>query len=190
MFSLYAALVGAADKIVSIDEFMGKGSPTGNYDRLCQLLETLKLTKKITVIKADGVTHDFLGQKFDVIYCSYVLHHIFPKTKKDDTAAIINLFEKLRALLNPGGIIIVHEIMRHNFAEYLPRRFSPFQVNWKTKRDASEWKQFFHQAGFKRVNTRYYVPFFFSYSPFRSILSNKVAAFFLTSRYVLECKTT
>ncbi|MHA1265320.1 MAG: class I SAM-dependent methyltransferase [Candidatus Helarchaeota archaeon] len=191
LFSLYSILVANAQKVTSIDEFQGHGSPKIAYHIFAHIIKKYHLQQKITLIKANGLTYDFGTQKFDVIYCSYVLHHLFPKNQisiTEELARILAYFKKLKNLLSFKGVLIIREAMRHNFLEWLPRRFTPFHVNWVSKRDASEWSTFLYQAGFKLVKTRYYIPYYLDLHPFRALASNRLAAFFSTSRYVLECR--
>ena len=120
-FSLYAALVANAQKVIALDKFEGCGASALNYKTLRSLLKIYNLTDIITLIKADGLTYEFNEKPFDVIYCSYVLHHLFPKTGQNKEATIIEFLTRLKSLLSRGGIILVQEVMRHNIAEYLPR---------------------------------------------------------------------
>lgn len=188
--SLYFTLIAGASKVFSIDEFEGRGAPIESYQRLQRILNIYDLTRNITLIKADGVSHDFKQQKFDIIYCSYVLHHIFPKQPREDTHAILNCLKKFKQLLIPRGFLIIREVMRHNITEFLPRRIAPLKVRWESKRDAKEWVHFLRQAGFSKISVRYYAPYFLNIRPLNKFIENKFASFTLNSRYVLECICT
>lgn len=188
IFSLYAALVANARKVYALDEFEGHGNPSKNYERFRSQIKKYNLSDIITLIKANGVTYNFVGQTFDVIYCSNVLHHIFPKNKQNNESAIMAFFSKLKDLLRPKGKVIVQEVMRHNITEFLPRRFNSMGVDWKTKRNASEWAYLFKQAGFREVKSRYYTPMPFRHMPFRLFTDNTISSFMFLSRYVLECR--
>lgn len=188
LFSFYLILIAGAKYVVAIDEFEGKGAPILNYRRFTTLLKDLALMERLSLIKADGVSYDFNEQRFDIIYCSYVLHHIFPKIQNENPVPIMKLLKKFKSLLNPGGKIIIREVMRHNITEHFPKRLKPFSVNWKTKRNSIEWIKFFKNTGFRQISTRYYIPFYFHYFPLSVLLGNRIGSYFLTSRYVLECQ--
>ncbi len=188
LFSLYGVLMGNVKSVVSIDEFEGRGSAKESYERLQLILKKFQLTNNIHLIKANGMIYDFGEDQFDIIYFSYVLHHLFPKSKRNDKSEIVAFFKKLKGLLKTEGILIIREVMAHNFTEYLPNRLKIFPVRWDTKRNNTEWKELLYEAGFRHVLTRFYVPFYLHYFPFKLLLSNKLASYFLTSRYVLECK--
>ena len=188
LFSLYAILIGEAKSVLSIDEFEGRGSSEKNFDRLQIILRKFKLTNRIHLVKANGMTYDFKDRQFDIIYFAYVCHHLFPKSDRDDRNAISSFFKKMKRLLKPRGSIIIREVMRRNITEHFPPRIKIFPVRWETKRNDMEWKGLLYKAGFTSVSTRFYVPYYLYYFPFKLILNNKVASYFLTSRYVLECK--
>ena len=188
LFSLYAILIGEAKSVLSIDEFEGRGSSEKNCDRLQLILRRFKLTNKIHLVKANGMTYDFKDRQFDIIYFSYVLHHLFPKSDRDDRNVITSFLKKMKRLLKPRGSIIIREVMRRNFTEHFPPRIKIFPVRWETKRNDTEWKDLLYKAGFTHVVSRFYVPYYLHYFPFNLLLSNKLASYFLTSRYVLECR--
>ena len=188
IFSLYTALIAESEKVYSLDEFEGHGSDPKHYEKFQRLLKTYKLTDRIELIKANGIKYDFKDLKFDVIYFSNVLHHLFPRGSNIDESLIKNFFEKIKRLLKPKGTVVAQEVMRYNIIDFLPSRFNYTGINWKTKLNASEWLSFFRRAGFKQNFVNYFVPYHFRFTPLKRIMSNAICSFFLLSRYTLVCR--
>jgi len=55
----------------------------------------------------EGIPDEFLKSKFDCIISSYALHHI-------DNPAKVKLLRSCLSLLNPGGTVIIGDIMFEN----------------------------------------------------------------------------
>jgi ubiquinone/menaquinone biosynthesis C-methylase UbiE len=85
---------------------------TPSLDRARQLAESSPFASRMTYVKSDLTNMDTEVGQFDLIWCSYVLHHIADKA---------NAVKHLKRVLKPGGRLAIRE-------DGLPIQFFPFDM--------------------------------------------------------------
>ena len=192
--SFFLASFGGAHEVISVDPYLGEGSPADSYEVFRSRSEKLGL-KNVRLVREDFRTIEELG-KFDIIVSISVLHHIH-ETDEDTrhhTKArqeILLTFNKLLTLLNPEGWLIIVEASRYNITQF-SRIFGYrgpgylAQMDWTHKQLPAAWTSIAKEAGFTNIQFCYYVPFHLR--QLSSLLKNLIFNYLTTSAYIIRAQ--
>lgn len=117
-----------------------------------------------------------------------VLHHVFVSTevlrKTPQYGDAVKMFEALRSILNPEGVLVVSEVQRNGLRPWLKNRnFIQGNVNYRTKQNWREWKHAMESGGFRFQNLNIYVPY--RLRKFRFLLNSRLGLLTACDRYFL-----
>ena len=188
LFSFYAGCCGARQVVCLEPE--AEGSSSGMVERF-QRLSTLLDPNQVSLHSTRFQDFDPGNRTFDIILLHNSINHL-------DEAACINLqhdsyavetykgiFQKLSNMASHGAKLIVTDCSRYNFFAlcHLKNPFAP-TIEWHKHQSPDYWANLLSDVGFRNPKIRWT-----SFNSLRSIgrllLGNKVAAFFLQSKFCL-----
>jgi len=107
----------------------------------------------------------------------------------DDESArrrYIELFGKVRGLLEPGGMFICADVARENYWARLgrPSPWAP-EIEWHKHQEPETWCEIMRQAGLEPVSRQWYLPFYRA-RHVEPLLDNRIAARLLASNFVVR----
>jgi SAM-dependent methyltransferase len=190
--SFYAVHRGAS-KAVCLEPDAA-GSSAGASERFAAVRSILEHGDRVTLLPVTFQDFDPEGEKFDIVVSSSSINHLDEQacstilTNKASRALYVQLFHKLKSLLNPGAVVIIYCCSRYNFFQFLGIT-DPLNKNieWHKHQDPSVWKELLEEAGFVEPAIRWHS--FNSLGALgRLLLGNRLAAYFLTSIFYLTVK--
>lgn len=152
--------------IVGVDPFIeNHGNGVSDHDELINLVNELGLSEKIEIKKMH--VQEYLRdcvEKFDVIVCADVLHHIFVTplslNKSECAREAEELFKSFHSVLNRDGRLLISETSRHGLRPFLAKRnVLKTEVDYTTKQDFSEWVICASNAAWNLERVSNYVPY-------------------------------
>lgn len=191
--SIYAACAGAR-KVVSLEP-EAAGSTAGVSSKYQKLVSSLDL-ENATLHGVTFQEFDPGDEKFDVILLDDSVNHLDEEAcinLQHDQAAIesyAELFRKIHALAADGAKLIITDASRYNFFPMLGLK-NPIArtIDWRVHQSPTYWAKLLSDAGFSNPTIRWR-----SFNRLGRIgsllLGNKVAAFFLRSRFCLTMEKT
>jgi SAM-dependent methyltransferase len=168
--ALLALLDGLTQCVVGVDPYIsGHGNNDEDYRLLGEIIDELDLAGRFAVKRM--LIQDYLeetDQKFDRIVINDVLHHIFVTderlTKSDLFSDAVELFASLSEVLTDDGALLIADVGRHGFRQYVHRVARPlgvshFQGNYTHKQQWNEWDAAVQKGGWRLMALRNYVPY-------------------------------
>ena len=127
-------------------------------------------------------------KKFDIIFAMDVLHHIFVSTEVLRVSNLfgdaVKLFEDLKSVLKPNGVISVSEVEPRGLRPWLKnRKFIGGSINYRTKQSWYEWKHALESGGFSFQNLNIYVPY--RLRKLKFLLNSRLGLYTACNRYFL-----
>ena len=103
-------------------------------------------------------------------------------------ATYVEIFRKIRDMLEPGGSFIVADAARENYWAKLgrPSPWSP-EVEWHKHQEPETWSRLLAEAGLEPISQRWFFPYYRA-RRLRPLLDNKVAARCLDSTFVIRAR--
>lgn len=185
--SFYAASKGA-NKIVCLEPEMD-GSTEGSLNKFRKMssIFSTDISLKTVAFQDFNATNE----KFDILLLHNSINHLneeacinlrFNNTAQKEYGII---FRKLSQLTSSGGVLIIADCMRDNFFASFNLK-SPFQptIEWVKHQNPEFWELLLSQYGFKKRQLRW-TSFSFLRTAGQRLFSNKYAAYFLSSHFVL-----
>jgi SAM-dependent methyltransferase len=132
-------------------------------------------------------------QLFDVIVARASINHIFESrhsaARHSHThTRYVEVAGKLRAALTPGGVALVSDACRYGLFNLTrlraPWRTQRTSIDWRLHQNPRTWKAIFLEAGFRRAEILYPVPY--PIRLFAPVVRNAAANFFLLGRFLLK----
>lgn len=148
----------------------------------------------VEIVAADFNTWE-TDRQFDVILSRASINHLCPTTHhalydRDTRVGYVTMLRRVHDRLAPGGVFIATDASRYAFfllaRKYLTRPWDRrrFGVNWRHHQTPYTWRRLMREAGFRRVEIDYYVPY-----PLRGLaplLRNHLAAFCHEGAFILR----
>src|SRR5262249_44080009 len=109
----------------------------------------------------------------------------------DDPAArarYVELFRKVRDLLEPGGLFVLADCARENYWARLGRK-SPWapEIEWEKHQEPTTWQDVLADAGLQTASWSWFHPFYGT-RKLAPLLNNRLAARCLASTFVLRAR--
>ena len=103
-------------------------------------------------------------------------------------ARYIELFGKVRDLLEPGGSFVLADVARENYWAKLGKQ-SPWapEIEWEKHQEPETWAAILAEAGLEPVEQRWYHPFYGA-RHVGPLLDNRFAARLLASNFVVRAR--
>jgi cyclopropane fatty-acyl-phospholipid synthase-like methyltransferase len=186
-WAIWAALNGA-EKAVGIDP-EAFGNSSGDFATFDETIKVLGLSQK--VVARACYLHELSSNcgPYDLVMMYNVINHVDEEAvtvlDREPAAAsrYIDVLQKLRLRIRPGGWVIVADCARDNFwtraGVYSP--FARHMIDWTKHQNPEIWMHVFQQAGFQHCDLRW-SPLF----PFGRLTSNRVAQYLTYSHFVVR----
>ncbi len=189
--ALHLALFEGCSHVTALDETAGEGAPVGVTKVLRDAIRDFGVGR-IEVIEADFMKNALPEGAFDVIIANRALHHIMESgyISRDQATrrAYVGMFERLGALLSPGGLLSIMEISRLSLWRWSPVKLRQAGIGWDIHPTRGEWLSVIREAGLETISVRYTVPY-----PLRRLvplLANPPAQFLLGPNFVITARRT
>lgn len=184
--SLYIACFMKPAEVIALDEDEGEGSDLNVLDMVTQNIKLLELDN-IKIVKNDVMNY-FNDSYFDIIISNNALHHVCEHglLKHDIRARLkyIKIFEHIRQLLAPNGVLTIFEYSRKSIWKHLPgKRFK--EIEWSLHPTRDEWLNVLKSSGYKVQRTKFVVPYKLRKFPF---LINSISLYFYLSSFYISAK--
>jgi SAM-dependent methyltransferase len=100
----------------------------------------------------------------------------------------VELFRKVRDLLEPGGIFVLADVARRNYWATLgrPSPWAP-EIEWHKHQEPETWCELLEEAGLEPIARKWYHPFYKARF-IEPLLDNRVAARLLASNFVIRAR--
>jgi cyclopropane fatty-acyl-phospholipid synthase-like methyltransferase len=183
--SMLMASLGQAAQVTALDEAEGEGGSSGDLDVLSGGLKELGLTN-VKIVKQDIMQYAEYGS-FDVIVSNNAMHHVCEHGLLTwDVRArgkYVAIFQHIRKLLRPGGILLMHEYSRLSLWRFVPiRKYR--DIEWSLHPTRGEWVRVLRDAGFHSPGARYCAPF--KLRAIGPLVKNPVAMFLYYPNFILR----
>ncbi len=188
--SIMALKQGHANYIEGIDPYFSEdGNGEEDYKTLKNLIKKIGLNNKFKLLKTTFDKYYLRNKKkFDEIVINDVLHHIFVtcenlnQSKLHDKA--VNMFIKLRRLLKEDGFLVISDVNRIGFRQFLVnKKIIKSCVDYSTKQNWNQWYGALKKAGWYLEHLENYVPFHLR--AFRKILKGKLGRYTICEKYIM-----
>jgi len=186
----FLVLYFGALRVTAIDEYKGRGSDSGNLERIKGLKDILK--GRLDVVKQDIWEFD-TREKYGFICAISSLHHIAESKSALDSdpeleRRVVGLFKKIGGWLDEGGKFVVYETARRNWSPIpIYRRRYRGQVDLSTKQEPWTWQFALKKAGFGSVRLWYPSPVVLDRFGFlHAVFNNYLMCILTNSGYVIE----
>ncbi len=189
--SFFAGAAGASSVICLEPE--SSGSKDG-MNKTFRTIQTDLDLPDVSLVNNTFQNFDPEGKSFDVVILHNSINHLdeeaCTRILKDDDAreTYITQFRRLYDMTNPGGDLVITDCSRYNLFGLIGRR-SPFapHITWDLHQSPSTWAKLLNRAGYVQPRIRW-TTFNRLGSLMRILLSNRIAAYMLTSRFCLSMK--
>lgn len=178
------------DSALGVDPYIAAdGNDDEDYETLLELIETYDLGQRFNLEKTTIQEYLKTNQMtFDIIFAMDVLHHIFETTevlrRSPEFDDAVKMFEMLKSILNPEGVLVVSEVQRKGLRPWLKNRnLIKGSVNYRTKQNWHEWKHVMEGGGFTFQNLNIYVPH--RLRKFKFLLNSRFGLLTACDRYCL-----
>jgi SAM-dependent methyltransferase len=191
LLSFYAACAGAARVVCLEPEAEGADAGiAGEFRRLAEALAEGNVSLSTMTLQE----FDPGAGGFDVVILNNSINHL------DEHACVAlhgdaqsrrsyqALFGKIRGMQNRGGVIVIAEQAPRNLFRSLgvANPFTP-RVEWHKHQSPYLWRRVMESAGYVAAEIRWEYPLRLGGAA-RALMSNRVAAFFYTSRFLLRMR--
>ncbi|HXW71661.1 MAG TPA: class I SAM-dependent methyltransferase [Methylocella sp.] len=189
LLSFYVVDRGAAKAVCLEPE--AAGSSAGVSERFAAAHMALGYGDRVVMVPVTFQDFDPAGKKFDIVVSHASINHLDElacstlMTDKKSRMVYLQLFHKLKNMLNPGAVVIIFDCSRHNFFQALGIK-NPIarSIEWDKHQDPAVWKELLLEAGFIKPLIRWQ-----SLNSFgrlgRLLLANRFMAYFFTSGFYL-----
>lgn len=193
LFCIYAATHGA-HLVVSMEPEL-VGSRDGMLALQAGRLTALGVSN-VELLAADFNEWQPGGRTFDVVVSRASINHLFPATRnasrdRDTFTGYVRVAERMRSMLNAGGVAIVSDASRHAFFTMtrnfgIRRPWNPLRtgVDWRHHQNPGVWSRIFQEAGFSKVTVRYPLPH--RLRALKGLVDTAPANFFLKGSFILQ----
>lgn len=190
IFSFYMACEGA-EKVICLEP-LTEGSTGNAIETFCRIKNFLN---KDNIELHQVRFQDYLARhKFDIILLNNSINHLEESAcidlLKEPSARDIyhRLLTKLYDIANNNALLIICDCSNSNFFKTLGVKnpFAP-SIEWHKHQSASTWAALLMETGFVSPEIKWTSPNRLRLAG-RSILSNKIAAYFLNSHFCLRMK--
>lgn len=163
--ALLALQAGLTGKITGVDPYVDTdGNDSEDYGQLIEIIAEFNMQDCFVVERT--TIQDYLDshrEKFDLILCNDVLHHIFWTekylTRSEYFSDAVRLFRDLRAATEPGGSLVVADVERHGLRQILASLgVLSTSVDYGAKQPRREWCRAATEAGWVSADQTNYVP--------------------------------
>jgi SAM-dependent methyltransferase len=194
LFCIYAAVHGGASLVVSMEPEL-EGSRDGTLALQQRRLTTLGVAN-VELVAADFNAWQSGGRRFDVVVSRKSINHLFPSTRnaardRDTFDGYVRVAERIRAILNPGGVAIVSDAGRYAFFTMArdwgirrPWNRARTGIDWRHHQNPGVWRRIFRAAGFSHVGVRYPLPH--RLRTLKGLVDTAAANFFLDGTFILQ----
>lgn len=187
--SYYAALSGAK-RVVCIEPILD-GSVETSRDMFVNLGKHLDLGNRITLEQMRFQDYDSGGEKFDIVLMNNSINHLDEESclrlhvDSEARDRYSEIFFKIQKLSNPRAFLVITDCSRANFFDRVGMG-NPFvpTIEWEKHQSPETWRALVSACGFEKARI--------TWTPVnrlgwvgRSFLSNRFAAYFLTSHFRL-----
>jgi SAM-dependent methyltransferase len=192
LLSFYAIYRGA-DKAVCLEP-ESAGSSTGIKQRFNKVCTALGYADRALLLPVTFQDYDPSADKFDIVISRNSINHLNEEAcitlhqKYESRSIYVDIFRRLKSMLNPGAMVIICDCSRYNFFQLLDLQ-NPLArtIEWHKHQDPALWIKLLKEAGFIQPAIRW--SSFNSLGKFgQLLLGNKIAAYFLYSHFCLTIR--
>ncbi len=192
LLSFYSVYKGASKAICLEPE--AAGSAPGVNQRFITARSALFYEDRVTLLPKTFQEFDPAGEKFDIAVSHASINHLDELacstilTNMESRTTYLHLFQKLKGMLNPGGVVIICDCSRKNFFQLLGVKNPVAKtIEWDKHQSPSVWTDILKDAGFVEPILRWSSPN--SFGAFGDLLlGNRVASYFFDSCFCLSVK--
>jgi SAM-dependent methyltransferase len=188
--ALLALNDGHVNNITGVDPFVGEhGNDDIDYQNINRLIEESDNKNKFEVKRMSIQNYlNHSDDKYDLIICNDVLHHIFWTndylTKSKYSNDSVELFNSLTNACTEHGMLIISEPERHGLRQMLTNLgILSGCVNYSTKQPRSEWINAAEKGGWELITGTNYVPWVLR--SFSILLSGILGRYTTCDKYIL-----
>ena len=191
IISFYANIMGAKEVICLEPEYHGSSiGMIKDFQRMTSIFNAQGVSLKNQTFQEFNSGN----KKFDIIILRNSINHLDEpacinlKKNQEAKAQYQKIFQKIYALLNPNGVIIVADCSGYNFFNLLNIRnpFAP-SIEWHKHQSPKIWIQLLKTAGFQKAKVKW-----LSLSTFgkigQKIFGNKIIAYFTHSHFIFQIR--
>lgn len=189
--ALAALLGGRVGQIVGVDPYISShGNGDRDYRELEEFIATAGLGERFRVVRT--TVQKFLEQtdeRFDIVVCNDVLHHIFVTKERLSESAELglarDLFSRFKDATSASGRLLVSEVQRNGIRPWLHNLgVLPGCVNYRTKQSWKQWRKAIEAGGWQMDCLDNYLPYAFRDQA--AIWSGLVGRYTLCDRYFMH----
>lgn len=182
---LYAACEGAA-RVVGLEP-EAAGAYGENLVAFRRAIETLRL-ENVQGLPLTLQEYDPGPERFDLVLMRAVVNHLDEdactelKTSAEARARYVGIFDRLGAMMNPGGALVLTDGSRYSFWKSLGLRnpFAP-SIDYRKHQSPRVWVSLLRQAGFTDPRVEWLVPR--PLRPLGPLVANEVFQWFTWSKF-------
>lgn len=194
LFSIWCAVHGAHEVIAIEPE--ASGATCGVQQEFKKVADAIDIEGKVEYMSA--TLEEYLAinetKSFDYVLMNAVINHLdegatarihLPKAEVE-RQCYRDIFKKIFNIMNQSGVVLIYDVGRFNFWHSLKLR-NPFAptIDYNIHQQPEKWNELLCECGFELMDIRWFTPY--KLRCLRPLLSNRVAAYFLSSAFILRC---
>jgi 2-polyprenyl-3-methyl-5-hydroxy-6-metoxy-1,4-benzoquinol methylase len=190
----FSAIHRGASKAVCLEP-EAAGSSAGVRERFAAVQSALGYGDRVRLLPVTFQDFDPEAEKYDIAVSHQSINHLDEQacstllSNDQSRARYLEIFLKLKTMLNPGAVVIIYDCSRYNIFQFLGIT-NPIAktIRWDLHQDPYLWQDLLVEAGFVQPAVRW-ASFNTLGSLGRLLLSNQLAAYFLRSTFYLTVQT-